>query len=146
MIDFQWCGFGLASTEVAHHIVAALHIECLSRDGSLEEALLDFYHMELCASLARHGVAGTPSDAAVVFPREMLKEQYAVGVLDMCRCVFGYQWERAKASPGTLAANGESKARNSYNKSLPHAMWLVRTCDRLLRERAEGGAKRQKTA
>ena len=34
LIDFQWCGFGLAATEVAHHILAALDIEALSYDGS----------------------------------------------------------------------------------------------------------------
>ena len=34
LIDFQWCGFGLAATEVAHHILAALDIEALSYNGS----------------------------------------------------------------------------------------------------------------
>jgi len=135
MIDFQWCGFGLASTEVAHHIVAALRIECLSRDGSAEDSLLDFYHSELCSSLALHGVAASPEAAADLYPRSLLGEQYATGVLDMCRCIFGYQWERIKASPESLEKNAKSRARNSYNKSMPHAMWVVRTCDRLLKER-----------
>ena len=30
LIDFQWCGFGLAATDVAHHIAAALAPECVT--------------------------------------------------------------------------------------------------------------------
>jgi len=33
LIDFQWCGFGLAATDVAHHIAAALAPECVGGDG-----------------------------------------------------------------------------------------------------------------
>jgi hypothetical protein len=50
--------------------------------------------------------------------------------------VFGYQWVRVKASPETLLKNKESMGKNSYNKSLPNAMWLVHECDALLKRRA----------
>ena len=54
---------------------------------------------------------------------------------------------RLNASPDNLAKNAASLGRNSYNKSVPHACWLVRRCDALLRERDErtaaSGGKRK---
>ena len=47
---------------------------------------------------------------------------------------------RLNASPDNLAKNAASLGRNSYNKSVPHACWLVRRCDALLRERDERAA------
>lgn len=134
-IDFQWCGFGLAATDVAHHIVAALRIECLSADGSKEEALLDHYHTCLMESFVRYGAADNIDAARLLLPRDVLSQQYESAVLDMCRCVFAYQWARVKASPTTLAANRKSLGRNSYNKSVDHACWLVRQADNMLRKR-----------
>ena len=43
LIDFQWCGFGLAATEVAHHILAAVDIEALSYDGSKVCSICTYY-------------------------------------------------------------------------------------------------------
>ena len=135
LIDFQWAGFGLAGTEVASHIVAALDMDCLSYDGSAERDMLDFYYGELLRALVEYGAAGGPEEAAALLPREALQEQYETAVLDMCRVVFAYHWVRIKASPDTLAKNAASLGRNSYNKSLPHALWVVRTCHDLLAAR-----------
>ena len=70
----------------------------------------------------------------------MLEEQYENAVLDMARVVFAYQWARVKASPATLAKNAPSMGRNSYNKSVEHACWLVGTTDRVLKRREARGA------
>ena len=128
LIDFQWCGFGLAATDVAHHICAALAPECLSADGTLEEALLDHYHRTLCDALSEHGVAPSAADARAVYPREALQTQYEAGVLDMCRLVFSYQWSRADFDV-------DAPNKNAYNKSLRNAVWLAARCDALLRRR-----------
>ena len=47
---------------------------------------------------------------------------------------------RLNASPDNLARYATSLGRNSYNKSVPHACWLVRRCDALLREHGERAA------
>ena len=139
LIDLQWCGFGLAATDVAHHIVAGTATDCLSVDGSTESALLDHYHAELMAALVSLG-GFSPERAAKLLPRDVLEEQYENAVLDMARVVFAYQWARVKASPATLAKNAPSMGRNSYNKSVEHACWLVGTTDRVLKRREARGA------
>ena len=129
LIDFQWSGFGLAATDVAHHIAAALDAEQLSVDGAAEAALLDGYHAALCEAMVETGVAETALDASTrVFPRAALQAQYETACLDMCRLVFAYQWSRARFGQPNLN-------RNSYNKSLRSAVWLTARCDALLRAR-----------
>ena len=128
LIDFQWCGFGLAATDVAHHICAALSADCLSQDGAREAALLDHSHAALCAALVEAGVAPSAPEAAAAYPRATLQSQYEAGVLDMCRLVFGYQWSRANFDE-------DAPNKNAYNKSLRNAVWLVARCDALLTAR-----------
>jgi len=125
MIDFQWLGFGLAATDVAHHVVGSIAADALAS----EAALLDHYHSALCQGLVAFGAAADADDAAArVMPRSELQSQYETGVLDMCRMVFAYQWGRADfATP--------SHNKNAYNKSLKNAAWLVRRCDALLKGR-----------
>ena len=53
-------------------------------------------------------------------------------VLLFCRTVFAYHWVRIQASPAVLERNQASLGRNSYNKSLAHAVWLVAACSRAL--------------
>ena len=100
LIDFQWAGFGLAATEVAHHIFAALDMDCLSYDGSAERDMLDFYYDELLRALVEFGAAGGPEEAAALLPREALQEQYETAVLDMCRVVFAYQVRETRSAGG----------------------------------------------
>ena len=49
--------------------------------------------------------------------------------------VFSYQWTRVKASPASLEAAASNQNKNSYNKSVRNALWLVRRCDELLKAR-----------
>lgn len=130
LIDFQWSGFGLAATDVAHHISAAVLPSCLSFDGKNEEMLLDFYHNELLQGLVDHGVASSLEEAETkVFPRAILQEQYEIALLDICRMVFAYAWRRWKAE---TAPTAESMNRNAYNKSLDSSLWLVTRCAKLV--------------
>ena len=54
-IDFQWTGFGLAATDVAHHICAAVRPDGLvGPDGTdLDVELLDLYYGALSAALVQ---------------------------------------------------------------------------------------------
>lgn len=143
LIDFQWMGFGVGASDAAHILCAACSPAALGygADGkTLEDPqaaakLLDHYHAALCAALAANGAAASVEDAAARWTRAEVQRQYESCLLDMCRVVFGYQWVRVKASPETLKKNETSMGRNSYNKSLPNAMWLVRECDALLKAR-----------
>lgn len=129
LIDFQWTGFGLAATDVAHHLAAALAPEALSLDGAAEAALLNHYHEVLCGALAEFGAAESAADAAArLLPRPTLQQQYESALLDMGRLVFAYQWSRANF--GAPAPN-----KNSYNKYMQTAVWLTVRCDALLRAR-----------
>ena len=133
LIDFQWTGFGLAATDVAHFIAAALGPDCVSTDGSKESSLLDHYHSCLSVELVKHGVALSEKDVRErIFPRRVLQEQYEVALLDICRMVFAYAWARWKpeSEPTKSSFN-----RNAYNKSLPSAVWLIARCSETLSAR-----------
>ena len=85
LIDFQWCGFGLAATEAAHHILAAVDMESLSYDGSKEAELLDHYYAHLVTALVEFGAAEDRGTATELLTRASLQDQYEVAILDMCR-------------------------------------------------------------
>ncbi|CAB9527927.1 3'(2'),5'-bisphosphate nucleotidase 1 [Seminavis robusta] len=128
-IDFQWCGFGLAATDVAHFISAALQPHCVSHDGQKEKELLDHYHASLADAFVKYGVASTVEDVETIFPRKLLQEQYEVAFLDVCRMVFAYAWARWKPESEPTAA---SFNRNAYNKSLKSVLWLITRCSAIL--------------
>ena len=142
-IDFQWTGFGLPGTDVGHFMCASVAPGGLSADGSAEEALLDAYYRSFCEAAAEFGAVSTAEGASdELLTRDELQIQYENAALDTMRCVFAYQWVRVKASPATLAKNAASIGRNSYNKSLPNALWMMRTADRLLAARERRAAMR----
>eukprot|EP00951_Prasinocladus_malaysianus_P015446 scaffold118352_cov29-Prasinocladus_malaysianus.AAC.1 len=86
--------------------------------------------------MAEFGVADSPQAAAEMFPMDTLMAQYKVGLIDVCRLAVAYQWQRIKASPAVLEANAKSLGRVGYNKSLHHALWLVKRTDEALRASA----------
>jgi len=130
LIDFQWCGFGLGATDVAHHICAALQPSCLSFDGEKEKELLSHYHYCLTKELINVGVATSIDDVEErVYPRRVLQLQYEIALLDICRMVFAYSWRRWK--PETCPTV-ESLNRNAYNKSFPTNLWLITRCHVIL--------------
>ena len=135
LIDFQWSGFGLAATDVAHHISASLLPSCLSYDGEKEKQLLDHYYSCLKKELVRVGVATSEQDVEErVYPFAVLQEQYEIALLDICRMVFAYAWRRWKAESHPTAA---SLNRNAYNKATESALWLITRCHALLDARGE---------
>jgi len=126
VIDFQWSGFGLAATDVAHHITSAISSSAVSLDGKGEDYLLDHYYSCLSKELVKFGVGKNVEEIeTTIFPREVLQKQYEVAVLDVCRIVFAYSWRRWKAEE---KPSEESFNRNAYNKSLDSVLWLVTRC------------------
>jgi hypothetical protein len=143
LIDFQWSGFGLAATDVAHHICAGVSGEALVGDGgdvtAVEEVLLNHYYSALCSSLHAYGAAASVVEARErVFPRHVFQEQYERAVLDTARLVFAYQWTRLGICPDVLQRNASSLNRAAYNKSAASAQWLVRRVDALLSKDTDG--------
>jgi len=132
LIDFQWSGFGLAATDVAHHMAASLN--CLSPDeNKVEIELLDHYYSSLTEDLIKFGVASSREDVEQnIYPRSIFDEQYEIALLDICRMVFAYAWARWKPEESPTAA---SLNRNSYNKFLPSVLWLVSKCSSVLSKR-----------
>lgn len=131
LIDFQWSGFGLAATDVAHNIAASLHGSCLSK----EEELLDHYYASLSEALVEFGAASSKADVEErVFPRSIFQSQYDTAMMDICRMVFAYAWARLKLETEPTAA---SLNRNSYNKSIENVLWLVSRCSALLEKRED---------
>mmetsp|Transcript_25033 Transcript_25033/g.69034 ORF Transcript_25033/g.69034 Transcript_25033/m.69034 type:complete len:852 (-) Transcript_25033:3662-6217(-) len=126
MIDFQWSGFGLAATDVAHHITSAVSSSNVCFGGERESYLLDHYYSCLSKALVKFGVGKDEVEVATsIFPRETLQQQYEVAFLDICRIVFAYAWRRWKAEDEPTE---ESFNRNAYNKSLDSALWLITRC------------------
>jgi len=136
LIDFQWTGVGLGGTDLGHFMCASVAPEGLSADGVAENALVDAYYEAFSTAAVEFGAASSVETVPEeLLTREELQVQYENGVLDTMRCVFGYQWLRVKASPESLAKNAKSIGRNSYNKSLPNALWMIRTADLYLKSR-----------
>ncbi len=154
LIDFQWMGFGLGVVDAAHVIAASVNPETLGfADGDAEgsslrvaegvggfdegavPALFAHYYGEFIDASVANGAAGSLEEARRTWPFEEASAQYDEAILDFSRVVFGYQWVRVGASPASLAAAAGSYNKNSYNKSVPNAMWLVRECDAALRRR-----------
>ena len=137
LIDFQWCGFGLCGTDVAHFIAAAVQPTCISMDGTKEETLLlQHYYSHLSHELVKQGVASSLQQVQEsIFPRTTFQTHYETALLDICRMVFAYAWDRWKeeTQPTTASFN-----RNAYNKSLPNAIWLIVRCCKFLSTMEDG--------
>ena len=83
LIDFQWSGFGLAASDIAHFMTAAVHAERLINGG--EEKLLRYYFEELQQALVQFGAFATLHDAKAGFSYETFLYQYETAILDKCR-------------------------------------------------------------
>lgn len=144
LIDFQWMGFGLGAVDAAHVLLASVDPQTLGyaaddiahTDPDAPVKLMDHYHVQLCEALAANGAAASAEKAANIWTREETQRQYEAAVLDFCRVIFAYQWVRVKASPQSLKENESSMNKNSYNKSIANAMWVVKECDAVLKKRA----------
>ncbi|KAK7233687.1 inositol-1,4-bisphosphate 1-phosphatase [Aureococcus anophagefferens] len=127
LIDFQFVGWGLAATDLAHFVCCAVDGGDLLDGG--DAALVGAYKAALREALVGAGRAA--DDAAKIL--EGFDEQFDAGVVDIARLVFAYQWPRIDASPANLRAHAHVAARNSYNKNVDNAVWLVARADAALR-------------
>lgn len=132
MIDFQWLGWGHPAVDISYVIAAATGIEELSMDGSKERLLIEFYYKSLTESLVRHQKASNLDSAREMLPFDELHEMVNEGIIDIARLVVAYHWARIKASPAVLEKRADMLGSNTYNKSAPHAAWLVSTTMGLL--------------
>ena len=138
MIDFQWTGFGLGATDVAYLIVSSADPAALDLTGAHEKMVLEGYHRCWARAMVDAGVVATVADAVAILPLADLEREYESAVLDLCTSIIAYHWALVGATPETLKERGAKDIPcNSYNKNLDVALWLMRRCDALLRQREE---------
>lgn len=135
LIDFQWAGFGLAATDIAHFMTSAVHASLLVNGG--EANLLQYYFDELQTHLVEYGAYNSAEDAVEQFSYETFMDQYEIGVLDLCRLVIAYTWDRfdEPVEPDDKKGCAKTMNKTSYNKSIPNAVWLVSRCDEIMKVR-----------
>ena len=135
LVDFQWSGFGLAATDIAHFMTSAVHGDLLVDGG--EARLLRYYYDELQRHLVDYGVYETASDATQHFSYGTFIDQYEIGVLDICRLMIAYTWDRFSepVEKGDEEACARTFNKTSYNKSIPTIIWLLSRCDDILKSR-----------
>jgi len=135
LIDFQWSGFGLAATDIAHFITSGVHADRLVDGG--EKDLLQYYFNELQTHLVKYGAYSTIEEAMEKYSYDTFMEQYDTGVLDICRLIIAYTWARfeyaVEKEDEDLCAKTMNKT--SYNKSIPNVIWLMSRCDEILKSR-----------
>ena len=134
LIDFQWAGFGLAATDIAHFISAAVHADLLNDGG--EDMLLTHYYSELQKYLIEYGAFGSVDEVSEGYSFAIFTEQYDTAILDMCRLVIAYAWSRFEiVDKDDKAGCARTMNKNSYNKSMPNVIWLMSRCDKILKSR-----------
>ena len=133
----RYVGDGLAATDLAHFLTASVAgDELLSADGELRDgALVDSYYASLVDGLVEAGAAADATAAAALAPRDAFQGQFDDAVVDKARYVFSYLWPRIDASPAELEAHATVANRNSYNKDVRAAAFLVKRVDAALRRR-----------
>eukprot|EP00571_Detonula_confervacea_P014839 CAMPEP_0172303154 /NCGR_PEP_ID=MMETSP1058-20130122/4735_1 /TAXON_ID=83371 /ORGANISM="Detonula confervacea, Strain CCMP 353" /LENGTH=506 /DNA_ID=CAMNT_0013013871 /DNA_START=58 /DNA_END=1575 /DNA_ORIENTATION=+ len=123
LIDFQWAGFGLAASDFAHFITAAVHADMLVDGG--EEILQRYYFDELQKYLVEFGAFDTVDDAIQNYSYDTFIDQYETAVLDICRLMIAYTWSRftEPVEKDDEAGCARTMNKTSYNKSIPNVVW-----------------------
>jgi thiamine kinase-like enzyme len=136
LIDFQWTGFGLAATDIAHFLLSSVHADLLIDGG--EESLMHYYFDELHKYLVEYGAYNSsPEEAMQNFSYEIFYQQYETAVLDLCRLIIAYTWARFTEPVERDDEDGCLRTMNktSYNKCVANAVYLMSRCDAILRAR-----------
>jgi thiamine kinase-like enzyme len=135
LIDFQWSGFGLAATDIAHFLTSGVHADLLVNGGELR--LLRYYFDELQTHLVEFGAYSNAAEAAKSFRYGKFIDQYEIGVLDICRLMIAYTWSRfdEPAEKDDKEACVRTMNKTSYNKSIPTIVWLLSRCDEIMKSR-----------
>eukprot|EP00752_Nemacystus_decipiens_P017867 g16019.t1 len=138
IIDWQWCGEGLAAADVAYVMCTSLEPAVLL---SKERELLDHYHAELSRGLearfgkpvAEEGAGRGENTGSSWYPMEQLEDDYRVAFLDYMRCVVGTLWKGL--TPEKMEKNRTSGPGLSLiNRSIQHMQWMIERATRLLDE------------
>jgi len=134
LIDFQWGGFGLAATDIAHFMSAAVQADLLENGG--EARLLRHYYDELQQHLVGFGAYASEVAARESFSFDIFLDQYETAFLDMCRLVIAYAWSRFESiDRDDEEGCARTMNKNSYNKSMPNVIWMMSRCDQILKSR-----------
>lgn len=135
LLDFQWSGFGLAATDIAHLMTSGIHADQLVDGG--EGRLLRYYYDQLETHLVEYGAFESVESVRRHFSFATFMEQYEIGVLDICRLMIAYTWDRFEHAVEKDDPEGCARTMNktSYNKSVPTIVWLLSRCDEILRSR-----------
>ena len=135
IIDYQWSGFGLAASDIAHFLTSAVHIDMLEKSG--EDYLMRYYYYELQKYLVEYGAFASEDDARKGYSFEIFTHQYETAVLDLCRLIIAYTWNRftEPVEKGDDAGYARTMNKTSYNKSIPNAIWLMSRCNAILKSR-----------
>ena len=135
LIDFQWSGFGLAATDIAHFITSAVHADMLVDGG--EETLMRYYYDELQTHLVEYGAYNSVEEAQNEYSYDTFEDQYEIGVLDICRLMIAYTWDRFEepVEKDDKAGCARTMNKTSYNKSVPTIVWLLTRCDEIMESR-----------
>jgi len=115
-IDFQWSGVGLGPMDVAYLFLSSAELSVLT-DEKKFEGLLQHYHKSL-------NMDGYLFDDFI--------SDFKLCVLDYARVVIGYMWP--SASPERCVARAGELGACTHNRSIPHALWLVKYLHNLLSE------------
>ena len=133
LIDFQWTGFGLAATDLAHCMTSSIHADQLV-DGGEERLLHYYYYEQLVPLLVEYGAYASAQDVYDDYPYATMLEQYEIAVLDIARLMIAYTWNRfdEPVTRDDPAACARTMNKTSYNKSIPNIVWLLNRCDEIL--------------
>ncbi len=131
LIDYQWSGFGLAASDIAHFLTSAVYAEML--EGSGEDYLIRYYYDELQKYLVEYGAFLSVEDARKGYSYEIFNGQYETAVLDLCRLIIAVRFEYPTEKGDAPCARTMNDT--SYNKSLSNVVWLLCRCDEILKSR-----------
>jgi len=135
LCDFQWSGFGLAASDIAHFLTSGVHADMLIGGG--EDTLLRYYFDELQKYRVEYGAFETVDDAVEDFSYGVFIDQYETGLLDICRLMIAYTWARftEPVEKNDKAGCARTMNKTSYNKSIPNVVWLLSRCDEIMKSR-----------
>ncbi|CAM9929602.1 unnamed protein product [Scytosiphon promiscuus] len=155
IIDWQWCGEGLAAADVAYVVCTSLEPSVLlSREGDL----LKYYHAELCRGLETRfgkpppplappgatgdgggvggafvGDGGGGGGGEAWYSFQQFLDDYRVGFLDYMRCVVGTLWKGL--TPEKMERNrATGPGLSLINRSPRHLQWMIEKATLLLDE------------
>ena len=95
-----------------------------ARTSMVNQALADWWERAVGEAQDRvAGVVRAPAQRDI--DGDAFRRQFETAIVDKARFVFSYLWPRIDASPAELQRGADIWNRNSYNKDITAATWLV---------------------